>query len=39
MEAGLPGVVGPVSQVLQVPPALEVAIEAALGGRLQDVVV
>lgn len=39
MEAGLPGVVGTVSQVLQVPPELEVAIEAALGGRLQDVVV
>jgi chromosome segregation protein len=38
-EAGLSGIIGPVSQVMQVPPNLEVAIEAALGGRLQDVVV
>ena len=38
-EAGLSGIIGPVSQVMQVPPDLEVAIEAALGGRLQDVVV
>lgn len=38
-ESGLNGIVGTVSQVMQVPPDLEVAIEAALGGRLQDVVV
>ena len=38
-EAGLSGVVGPLSQVIQIPADLEVAIEAALGSRLQDVVV
>jgi chromosome segregation protein len=38
-EAGLAGVIGTVSQVIQVPSDLEVAVEAALGGRLQDVVV
>lgn len=38
-EANLPGVIGTVSQLIQVPPELEVAIETALGGRLQDVVV
>lgn len=37
-EAKLHGLVGPVSQVIQAPPDLEVALEAALGGRLQDVV-
>lgn len=38
-EAGLAGVAGTVSQVIQAPPDLEIAIEAALGSRLQDVVV
>jgi chromosome segregation protein len=38
-EAKLAGITGPVSQVLQVPSDLEVAIEVALGSRLQDVVV
>jgi chromosome segregation protein len=38
-ELKLTGIVGPVSQVMQVPSDLEVAIEAALGSRLQDVVV
>ncbi|MBI1876994.1 MAG: hypothetical protein HYR94_01935, partial [Chloroflexi bacterium] len=38
-EAGLSGMVGTVSQVMQTPPGLEVAIEATLGSRLQDVVV
>ncbi len=38
-EARVRGLIGTVSQVMQVPPELEVAIEAALGGRLQDVVV
>jgi chromosome segregation protein len=38
-KSELAGVIGTVSQVLQVPPDLEVALEAALGGRLQDVVV
>lgn len=37
--ANLQGVIGTVSQLIQVPPELEVAIETALGGRLQDVVV
>jgi chromosome segregation protein len=37
-EAKLTGLIGPVSQVIQAPPELELAIEAALGGRLQDVV-
>jgi chromosome segregation protein len=39
LQANLAGVVGTVSQVIQPPPDLEVAIEAALGGRLQDIVV
>ena len=41
LQAGsqLAGVVGPVGQLLQAPPELEVALEAALGSRLQDVVV
>jgi chromosome segregation protein len=38
-EAGLSGLLGTISQIMQVPPDLEVAIEAALGGRLQEVVV
>lgn len=38
-EARLNGLIGPISQVIQAPPDLEVALEAALGGRLQDVVV
>ncbi|MBN1995074.1 MAG: chromosome segregation protein SMC [Anaerolineae bacterium] len=38
-ETNLPGIVGTVSQVLQAPPDLEVAVETALGSRLQDVVV
>jgi chromosome segregation protein len=38
-EAGVSGLIGTVSQVMQVPPDLEIAVEAALGGRLQDVVV
>jgi len=36
---GLSGIIGTVSQLIQVPPDLEIAIEVALGGRLQDVVV
>jgi chromosome segregation protein len=38
-ESGLAGVIGPLSQLIQVPPDLEVALETALGGRWQDVVV
>ncbi len=38
-EAGLSGIVGTISQLIQAPPDLEAALEAALGGRLQDVVV
>jgi chromosome segregation protein len=38
-EGRLDGVLGTVAELLTVPPALEVAIEAALGGRLQDIVV
>jgi chromosome segregation protein len=38
-DAKLAGVMGTVSQVMQVPSDLEVAVEAALGSRLQDVVV
>lgn len=38
-QAGLSGLVGTVSQIIQTPQALETAIEAALGGRLQDIVV
>ncbi|GAB4425393.1 MAG: chromosome segregation protein SMC [Anaerolineae bacterium] len=37
-EAGLSGIIGTVSQAMQVPPDLEGAIEAALGSRLQEVV-
>ena len=36
--ADLSGIIGPVSQIIQVPPELDLAIEVALGGRLQDVV-
>jgi chromosome segregation protein len=41
LQAGshLLGIVGPVGQLLQAPPDLEVALEAALGSRLQDVAV
>ncbi len=39
LQAGLPGVVGLVSQILQVPPEWERAVEAALGPHLQAVVV
>ncbi len=38
-DAGLSGIIGTISQIMEVPPDLEVAIETALGGRLQDVVV
>ncbi len=38
-QAGLEGIVGTISQLIQAPPDLEVALETALGGRLQDVVV
>lgn len=38
-DSDLPGVVGPLSQLIQVPPDLEVALETTLGGRWQDVVV
>lgn len=38
-ESELTGIIGTVSQVMKVPPDLEVAVEAALGSRLQDVVV
>jgi len=38
-NAGLNGILGTVSQLVQAPPDLEVALEAALGSRLQDVVV
>jgi chromosome segregation protein len=38
-RAGLTGIVGPVSQIISVPAELDVAIETALGSRLQDVVV
>ncbi len=38
-EGRLAGYVGTVAELLQVPGDLETAIEAALGGRLQDVVV
>lgn len=39
LQTSLPGVKGTVAQLLQVPNHLETAIELALGGRLQDVVV
>ena len=35
----LAGVVGPVGELIKVPPHLETAIEVALGGHLQDIVV
>lgn len=38
-KADLGGIIGPVGQLIQSPADLEVAIEVALGGRLQDVVV
>ncbi len=38
-ETGLAGIIGTMSQLIQAPPELEVALETALGGRLQDVVV
>jgi chromosome segregation protein len=38
-KSGLTGIIGTISQVIQAPPDLEVALEAALGGRLQDIVV
>jgi chromosome segregation protein len=37
-DGRLSGYVGTVAELLQVPPDLEIAIEAALGGRLQEVV-
>lgn len=37
-DGKLPGYVGTVAELLRVPPHLEVAVEAALGGRLQEVV-
>ncbi len=37
-ESRLSGMVGTVSQIIQTPPELDVAIEVALGSRLQDVV-
>lgn len=37
-HSGLAGVIGTISQIIQVPPELEVAIEVVLGGRLQDIV-
>ncbi|RME79401.1 MAG: chromosome segregation protein SMC [Chloroflexi bacterium] len=37
-QSKLSGIVGTVSQVIRAPSELDVAIEAALGGRLQDVV-
>ena len=39
LQAGLPGVIGLVSQILRVPPEWERAVEAALGPRLQAVIV
>ncbi len=38
-EAELNGIVGTISRLIQAPPELEVALETAWGGRLQDVVV
>ena len=38
-QASLPGIVGTVADQIQVPPELELAIETALGGRLQDIIV
>ena len=39
LQARLPGVIGLVSQILRVPPEWERAVEAALGSRLQAVIV
>ncbi|MDW8068523.1 MAG: AAA family ATPase [Anaerolineae bacterium] len=39
LQAGLPGVIGLVSQILRVPPEWERAVEAALGPLLQAIVV
>jgi len=39
LQAGLPGVIGLVGQILRVPPEWERAVEAALGPRLQAVIV
>ena len=39
VQAGLPGIVGPVISLMTAPPALDLALEAALGQRLQDLVV
>ncbi len=38
-QSSLAGIIGTLSQIIQVPPDLEGALEVALGGRLQDVVV
>lgn len=38
-EANLSGIIGPISQIIKVVPDLEVALEMALGSRLQNVVV
>ncbi|MEW5956713.1 MAG: chromosome segregation protein SMC [Chloroflexota bacterium] len=38
-EAGLAEIIGPLSQLVRAPAGLDLAIETALGGRLQDVVV
>ncbi len=39
LQAGLPGVIGLISQILRVPPEWERAVEAALGPHLQAIVV
>ncbi len=39
LQAGLPGVIGVLGQMIRVPPEWEAAVEAALGPRLQAVVV
>ncbi len=39
MRERMPGILGTVSSLIEVPAELEVAMEAALGGHLQDVVV
>ncbi len=38
-EAALSGILGTLGELIEVPPELERAIEAALGGRIQDLVV
>lgn len=38
-QGRLHGIIGPVATLLQVPPDLDLAIEVALGGHLQDIVV